>query len=66
MTSIIYKCKQEDNNMKVIVTKDYEEASQKAAEIMLDVIKNKPNANLGLATGSTPVSYTHLTLPTIA
>ena len=28
--------------MKVIVTKDYEEASQKAAEIMLDVIKNKP------------------------
>lgn len=30
MTSIIYKCKQEDNNMKVIVTKDYEEASQKA------------------------------------
>ena len=55
MTSIIYKCKQEDNNMKVIVTKDYEEASQKAAEIMLDVIKNKPNANLGLATGSTPI-----------
>lgn len=41
--------------MKVIVTKDYEEASQKAAEIMLDVIKNKPNANLGLATGSTPI-----------
>ena len=35
--------------------KDYEEASQKAAEIMLDVIKNKPNANLGLATGSTPI-----------
>ena len=41
--------------MKVIVTKDYEEASQKAAEIMLDVIKNKPNANIGLATGSTPI-----------
>ena len=41
--------------MKVIVTKDYEEASQKAAEIMLDVIKNKPNTNLGLATGSTPI-----------
>ena len=44
--------------MKVIVTKDYEEASQKAAEIMLDVIKNKPNANLGLAiTISCATSY---------
>ncbi|MCD7892076.1 MAG: glucosamine-6-phosphate deaminase [Erysipelotrichaceae bacterium] len=40
--------------MKVIKVKDYEEASQKALNIMLDVIKNKPDANLGLATGSTP------------
>lgn len=41
--------------MKVIVVKDYEEASQKACEIMLEVVKGNPNANLGLATGSTPV-----------
>ena len=41
--------------MKVIVVKNYEEASQKACEIMLDVIKNNPSANLGLATGSTPI-----------
>jgi len=41
--------------MKVIIAKNYEEASQKACEIMLDVIKNNPKATLGLATGSTPV-----------
>lgn len=41
--------------MKVIVVKDYEEASQKACEIMLDVVKKNPHANLGLATGSTPI-----------
>lgn len=41
--------------MKVIITKDYEEASQKACEVMLEVVKNNPKANLGLATGSTPV-----------
>lgn len=41
--------------MKVIITKNYEEASQKAAEIMLDIVKNNPTANLGLATGSTPI-----------
>ena len=41
--------------MKVIVVKNYEEASQKACEIMLDIVKSNPQANLGLATGSTPV-----------
>ena len=41
--------------MKVIIVKDYEEASQKACEIMLYVVKNNPKANLGLATGSTPI-----------
>lgn len=41
--------------MKVIVCKNKEEASQKACEIMLDIVKNNPSANLGLATGSTPV-----------
>lgn len=41
--------------MKVIICKNVEEASLKACEVMLDVIKNNPKAILGLATGSTPV-----------
>ncbi|MDE5897439.1 MAG: glucosamine-6-phosphate deaminase, partial [Clostridia bacterium] len=41
--------------MKIIVTKDYEEMSAKAFEIMLDTVKKNPNAVLGLATGSTPI-----------
>lgn len=41
--------------MNVIIVKDYEEASQKACEIMLDIVKSNPKANLGLATGSTPI-----------
>ena len=41
--------------MKVIVCKDNVEGSQKACEIMLDVIKNNEHPVLGLATGSTPL-----------
>ena len=41
--------------MKIIVTKDYEELSRIAAEIMISVVREKPNAVLGLATGSTPI-----------
>ncbi len=41
--------------MKLIVTKNYDEMSTAAAKIMAEVIKNKPNCVLGLATGSTPV-----------
>ena len=41
--------------MKIIITKDYEELSEKAAEVMLAVVKNSPNAVLGLATGTTPL-----------
>ena len=40
--------------MKFIVCENYEEMSKKAAEIMADVIKDKPDCVLGLATGSTP------------
>ena len=40
--------------MKVIVCKDYQEVSEKSAEIVAQVMKDKPNAVLGLATGSTP------------
>lgn len=41
--------------MEVIICKDRKEASKKACEIMLEVIKSKESPVLGLATGSTPV-----------
>ena len=41
--------------MKVIITKNYEELSERAAEIMLGIVKQNPKAILGLATGTTPL-----------
>ena len=41
--------------MNVIVVKSYDEMSKKAFEIMKATIKEKKNAVLGLATGSTPI-----------
>lgn len=41
--------------MRIIVTKDYEELSIKAARVMLEVVKRNPYAVLGLATGTTPL-----------
>ena len=41
--------------MKIIFAKDYEELSEKAAEMMLAVIRITPKAVLGLATGTTPL-----------
>lgn len=41
--------------MKIIVIKDYEELSFKAAKIMLEVVRENPYAVLGLATGTTPL-----------
>lgn len=41
--------------MKVIVAKNYDELSQKAAEIIAQQMKEKKNSVLGLATGSTPI-----------
>lgn len=46
--------------MKLIICENYEEASAEAAKVMLGIIKNKPTANLGLATGSTPVKMYEL------
>lgn len=47
--------------MKIIVTKDYEELSAKAAKVMLEVVKGNPYAVLGLATGTTPLGlYAHM------
>ncbi len=41
--------------MKIIVCKNYQEISVRAAEIVVEQIKEKPNSILGLATGSTPI-----------
>jgi len=41
--------------MKVIIVKDYDAMSEKAAEIIANKIKEKSNAVLGLATGSSPI-----------
>ncbi len=41
--------------MKVIITENYDEMSKKAAEIIIDIVKNNPKAILGLATGSSPI-----------
>lgn len=41
--------------MEFIVAKNYDEMSQKAADIIADIIKNEEKPILGLATGSTPI-----------
>ncbi|MBE5731565.1 MAG: glucosamine-6-phosphate deaminase [Clostridiales bacterium] len=41
--------------MKVIITENYDEMSRKAGEIVTEIVKNNPNAVLGLATGSSPI-----------
>ena len=47
--------------MEVIIRQTYEEVSKIAARIVVDVLNTKPNAVLGMATGSTPLGlYTEL------
>lgn len=41
--------------MKIIITKDYDELSQLAAQAVCDVVTSNPSPVLGLATGSTPI-----------
>ena len=41
--------------MEVIIAKDYTEMSKQAARIVARLLRRKPNAVLGLATGSTPI-----------
>lgn len=41
--------------IKIIASKTAAEAGVRAAEIIADIVKNKPNAVLGLATGSSPI-----------
>ena len=47
--------KREENTIELIIVKNYEEASDVAFKHMVEVVKNNPNAILGLATGSTPI-----------
>ena len=44
-----------ENQMQLIIADDYNQFSQIGAEIVAQTIINKPNATLGLATGSTPI-----------
>ncbi len=46
--------------MKVIIVDDYEAMSAKAFEIMKDTVMRKPDAVLGLATGTTPLGLYRL------
>ena len=41
--------------MKVIVVKDYDAVSKEAFAVMKEVVTNKKDAVLGLATGSSPI-----------
>ena len=41
--------------MKVVICKDYDEMSKKAAAIVIDAVKKNPKAVLGFATGTTPL-----------
>jgi len=41
--------------IEVSIQKNYDELSKRAAEIIADAIRKKPNLVLGLATGSTPI-----------
>ena len=52
---MIYKFYKKTNHIGLIITNDYDEMSKKAADIIFSLLKNNPNATLGLATGSTPI-----------
>lgn len=41
--------------MEVVICRDYDEMSRRAAKIVADVVRRRPDAVLGLATGSTPL-----------
>src|SRR5213596_2957143 len=41
--------------MEVVITKNYNEMSKLAAEMVAELLNTKPNAVLGMATGSTPL-----------
>ena len=46
----------EENNMRIIKVKNYDEVSVKTANLILGQVNLKPDAVLGLATGGSPGS----------
>lgn len=54
MKSVKSICK-EGIFINIYIREDYEKMSEKAAEIIAKLVKEKPNCVLGLATGSTPI-----------
>lgn len=50
-----YGTRKDIRKMKLIVTKSYDESCSAAADIILQLVKNKPTAKFGFATGSTPI-----------
>src|SRR5207237_5519179 len=42
-------------SMEVVIKRDYDQMSKAAAQLVVDVLNTKPNAVLGMATGSTPL-----------
>ncbi|MBO6158362.1 MAG: glucosamine-6-phosphate deaminase [Firmicutes bacterium] len=55
MSAKWYTCESRGNNVKVLVCDSYETLSKKAAGILAGIVNVKPDAVLGLATGSSPV-----------
>lgn len=44
-----------ETKMQIIVTENYKQMSERSAQVVTELLKKKPNAVLGLATGSTPI-----------
>src|SRR5437762_534684 len=47
--------REKGGRMEVIIQRDYEQMSKAAAQVVVEVLNTKPNAVLGMATGSTPL-----------
>ena len=54
MLPMLLRFQYERGSMEIYVTKDYQEMSEAAADIIADLVAEKPGCVLGLATGSTP------------
>src|SRR5438105_3483898 len=50
-----WRVSEDENVMEVVIKKSYEEMSQVAAQMVAELLNTKPNAVLGMATGSTPL-----------
>lgn len=55
MSNFRYLTNGKNNNIVLVVCKDYDTLSMKAAQIIAAQVNQKPDCILGLATGSSPV-----------